>query len=275
MYPKKIMSNEKNNDTPNLSQNAYVLMGSYLGLTRSLFRLCAGSLIFLLFAAVILSSQEDKNLAIFFLFYFLFFLSIFIAYFISSRKFSKTLEYWTKNYFEQIYTIIFNTTIPKGNNEVENLLDLSRYIFPELQYDYVKYSHDYLDKLIFIIKSKLTASQNAEEMRILKAHNHKVNGYFFDFALKTQDGYFIIKNFQDNVVNIDDIKLLVQKAKSKYKDKHMRTRIFRILIVSKNYDELFLKRESLERVMSEEIDTNVKIDLIVKENRGYSVLWIS
>ena len=55
----------------------------------------------------------------------------------------------------------------------------------------------------------------------------------------------------------------------------MRTDIFRILIVSKNYDELFLNRESLERIMLEEIDTNVKIDLIVKENIGYSVLWIS
>ena len=123
-----------------------------------------------------------------------------------------TLEYWTKNYFEQIYTVIFNTTIPKGNNEVENLLDLSRYIFPELQYDYVKYSHDYLDKLIFLIKSKLTARENVEEMRILKAQNHEVNGYFFDFALKTQHGYFIIKNFKDKVVNIDEIKLLITKS---------------------------------------------------------------
>ena len=71
------------------------------------------------------------------------------------------------------------------------------------------------------------------------------------------------------------LNFLLQKAKSKYKDKHMRTDIFRILIVSKNYDELFLNRESLERIMLEEIDTNVKIDLIVKENKGYSVLWIS
>ena len=139
----------------------------------------------------------------------------------------------------------------------------------------MKYSHDYLDKFIFLIKSKLTARQNAEEMWILKAKNHEVNGYFFDFALKTQHGYFIIKNFKDKVVNIGEIKLLVQKAKNKYKDKHMRIDIFRILIVSENYDELFLNRESLERTMLEEIDTNVKIDLIVKENIGYSVLWIS
>ena len=61
------MSNEKNQYYPNLSQNAYVLMGSYSGLTRSLFRLSAGSLIFLLFAAIVLYDEGDKNLAIFFL----------------------------------------------------------------------------------------------------------------------------------------------------------------------------------------------------------------
>ena len=269
------MSTNKNNDNSNLSQNAYTLIRSFSGLSKSLFLLSGISLMLVGFAALYAYLQGDKNEALFFLFYFLFFLFIFISFFIRSRKFSKTLNDWTKNYFEQIYMIIFNTTIPKGNNEVENLLYLSRYIFPELQYDYVKYSHDYLDKLIFLIKSKFTTKQKAEEKRMLKAMNLKANGYSFDFALKTGRGYFIIKNFQEEFVKIDEIKLLVQKSKSKFKDKQMRQHIFRILIVSKNYDELFLNRESLERIMMQEIDPNVKIDLIVKENSGYSVLWIS
>ena len=269
------MSNDKNVDNPNLSQNAYTLIRSFSGLSRSLFILSGGSLLYLLIATAIINSQGNKDFALFFLIYFLFFLLFFIAYFVRSRKFSMTLKDWTKNYFEQIYIIVFNTTIPKGTNEVENILDLSRYIFPELRSDYVKYSQDFIENLYFLIKSKFITTQKSEEKRMRKALHYKGNGYSFDFALKTERGYFIIKNFHDKIVNIDDIQLLAQKAKSKFKDKYMRTHIFRILIVAKNYDELFLNSESLERIMIQKVDTTIKIDLIVKENIGYSVLWIS
>ena len=105
--------------------------------------------------------------------------------------------------------------------------------------------------------------------------NYKVNGYTFDFALKTDDGYFIIKDFQDKIVNIDDIKQLIDKAKSKFKNKYQLTHIFRILIVAKNYDNSFHERKSLEEIMTKEIKSKLKSDLIVKENIGYSLLWIS
>jgi hypothetical protein len=80
---------------------------------------------------------------------------------------------------------------------------------------------------------------------------------------------------QDKIVNIDDIKQLIDKTKSKFKNKYQLTHILRILIVTKNYDEPFLERASLEEIMNQKITSKLKIDLIVKENIGYSVLWIS
>jgi hypothetical protein len=40
----------------------------------------------------------------------------------------------------QNFTIIFNTTLPKGNNETENIIELSKFIFPELRSDFRKFS---------------------------------------------------------------------------------------------------------------------------------------
>ena len=51
--------------------------------------------------------------------------------------------------------------------------------------------------------------------------------------------------------------------------------IFRIICVAKNYDENFLDRESLEKLMTEKLQSDLKIDLLIKEPNGYSVLWIS
>ena len=81
--------------------------------------------------------------------------------------------------------------------------------------------------------------------------------------------------FDDKIVNIDDIIHLIEKAKRKFKNRYQRIFIIRILVVAKNYDGIFLERTSLEKIMTQTIKSKLKIDLIVKEDVGYSVLWIS
>ena len=270
-----VMYNDENKDQPQLSQSAYILIGSFSTFSRSLLLAFGMALVIIIIAAGVFHSIGEDSLTTIFLYFFFFLLAYFLLYYLKSRKFSKHLKIWKKNYFDQIYTIIFNTTIPKGNNEIEKILFLSRYIFPELSYDFIKYSSDYIDNLRYYLKSKFSDVKKIEEKRILKAMNYKVNRNTFDLALKTDRGYFIIKNFDDKIVNINDIAHLAEKTKSKFKNIYQRTNILRILIVAKNYDEPFLERASLEEIMIQKIKPKLKIDLIVKENIGYSVLWIS
>ena len=265
----------ESSDPPQLSQSAYTLMASFSSLTITLLGVVGLSLLFFIIAADYANSKEDKFMTIYFLFFFTIILLLLLWYLLQTRKFSKYFKIWKKSYFDQTYTIIFNTTIPKGDNEITKILYLSNYIFPQLRYDYIKYSTYYVDILKYFIKSKLFDLKKIEEKRILKAMNYKVNGYTFDFALKTDDGYFIIKNFDDKIVTISDIKQLIDKAKSRFKTKYQRIHILRILIVAKNYDKAFPERGSLEEIMTKEIKSKLKIDLIVKENIGYSLLWIS
>ena len=105
--------------------------------------------------------------------------------------------------------------------------------------------------------------------------NCNVNGYSFDFSFKTNHGYFIIKNFDDKIVTIDDIKQLIHKAKDRFKNKYWRIHISRILIVAKNYEKSFHDTKTLEEIMIGEIKYNLKIDLIVQGKSWILVLWIS
>jgi hypothetical protein len=95
-----------------------------------------------------------------------------------------------------------------------------------------------------------------------------------DLLRKTKVGYFIVKDFGDNIVTFEDIQRLSTVC-NKLRGKTPAKNIFRIICVAKNYDENFLDRESLEKLMTEKLQSDLKIDLLIKEPNGYSMLWIS
>jgi hypothetical protein len=77
--------------------------------------------------------------------------------------------------------------------------------------------------------------------------------YSLDLALKTKEGYFIVKDFKDKIVTLEDLKQLILVISNKFKDKYQRTFVFRVLCVAKEYDQPLLQQESLERQMTEEL----------------------
>lgn len=87
-------------------------------------------------------------------------------------------------------------------------------------------------------------------------------------ANKTDEGYLLVKDFKDKVVSSEDLKELAKMAKEKL------THIFRVISVAKTYDESFLNRETLEKQMTTQLRSSFKIDLILEEKVGYSVLWV-
>jgi hypothetical protein len=115
-------------------------------------------------------------------------------------------------------------------------------------------------------------------MIISESMNYKVSSdYSVELALRTSDGYFIVKEFKDKVVSLEDLKHLVKLLSRKFRDIDAippSVDIFRVIVVAKAYDESFLNRETLEKRMTTELKANFKIDLILEEQTGYSVLWV-
>jgi hypothetical protein len=94
-----------------------------------------------------------------------------------------------------------------------------------------------------------------------------------DLALRTEVGYFIVKDFKGNIVTVADLKQLSRIVGGKFKNRYRKTYVFRVICVSKQYDPSFLKAKSLEEQMIE-LDSNFPIDLLIEEKVGYSVLWV-
>ncbi|MGB7661757.1 MAG: hypothetical protein WBL67_03390 [Nitrososphaeraceae archaeon] len=84
-----------------------------------------------------------------------------------------------------------------------------------------------------------------------------------------------MKSFGDSVVTVDNLKELIMTISNKFRNKYGRLDVFRVIVVARDYDQPFLNRESLEQMMKGELKSKFDIDLIVEEQVGYTVLWIS
>jgi hypothetical protein len=193
-----------------------------------------------------------------------------VWFFVHANRLYNELRHWNEDYIAQAYIINFDTTIPEGNTAAEKILNISKRIFPELTASYYKFSPYLGGHLRSYFKRKLGRS---DEQQISKALNYMVNSYHLDLALKTIDGYFVVKYFGDKTVTVEDLKKLVQIVQGRFKDKYRRTFVLRTVCAAKNYDNSFLEVESLERQMTD-LDANFSVDLLIEEKRGYSVLWV-
>lgn len=266
---------EEPQSTLSLSQRAYVIVKSLIGASRWLLRLVIGILFFNILALIVRlnsTSMATQNLV---------FVSIVFSIAISAYVFGwfvikaphayKKLQEWDEDYLESAYILIFDTTIPKGNSTGEKVFNLAKLVFPELRSDlYISP----LDKPTFpsfvkALLSKKKKTRNAIHEDISQSLNYRIDSYVLDVAYKTDEGYFVIKDFKDKVVTPEDFREVTRIVKEKF------THIFRVICVAKAYDESFLNKETLEKQMTKELKANFKIDLILEEKVGYSVLWIS
>jgi hypothetical protein len=200
------------------------------------------------------------------------FTPILIWRFIKARRAYQSLEEWKDEYVELAYIIVFDTTIPKGNTTGERVLNLAKAIFPELTPAYIDTYADFIDRIRLYLKRKFRKSeQKISRMRI----NYKGKSYLVDLALKTEEGYFIVKDFGDEIVSIENLRELVEMVRSSFKDKYQRTHVFRLICVAKTFSQPFLETNLLEEIMTKQLKSNFEIDLLVQEKVGYSVLWVS
>jgi hypothetical protein len=257
---------EETDDTPSISQRAYLIAKSLSELTGLPFIWFV--LILVIFLLIFFHPPSNRMFPDFVkvgalagVAYTSFILVWFI---IKARRLNQNFDDWERDYIEQVYTLVFDTTIPKGNTTAEKILNLAMAVFPELRPDYIPTR--LRDRIKLHFKRKLDKPQH---IIVSESMNYKVSPeYSVDLGLKTQEGYFIVKDFKDKVVSFEELRYLAEILGHKFRD------IFRVICVAKAYDESFLNEIS-ERLMTEELKANFKIDLLVEEKVGYSVLWTS
>ena len=267
-----VLATDESESTLSLSQRAYVHVKSLRSASRWLLILVIGILFFNVLAIIAWINATSKTIEIL--------VSIIISTAISAYVLGwfavkaphayRKLQEWDEDYLESAYIIIFDTTIPKGNTAGEKVFNLSKLVFPELRSDlYISP----LDKPTFpafmkALLSKRNIIRNSINEDTSETLNRRFDSYVIDVAHKTDVGYFTVKDFKDKTVKPEDLRQLTRILKENF------THIFRVICVAKAYDESFLNRETLDKQMSE-LKANFKIDLIVEEKVGFSVLWIS
>jgi hypothetical protein len=185
------------------------------------------------------------------------------------RHLNQLLKSWDRDYLQQSYILVFDTTVPKGNTNAEKIFNLATAVFPELVGFIPSISLPTpVNRLRLYLKSKLKSLRR--RVTIPKTWNYKVDSYVLDLVLETDSGLFIIKDFKDNVVKLNDLKQLLEVIDSAFKRE-----IFRTICVAKRYDHPFLDRESLESLMEKNLKPDFPIDLLIEEEVGYTAIWIS
>jgi hypothetical protein len=180
----------------------------------------------------------------------------------------RRLSEWNEDYLQSAYILIFDTTLPKGESSGKRLLYLASLVFPELRPDI--YYSALLDKPTtgVFAKSLWNKIRHRKDSEVMAAaFDQKIDSYNLDVVYRIAKGYFIIKNFENQVVTSDELKKFLEVISKQY------TKIFRVIVVAKEYEPK-LKGESLGEQIASWSGYNFPFDLIVEENLGYSVLWI-
>ena len=258
-----------NNSGLTLTQRGYVLATALRETSSMTLRALAIILGFILFGVLMWNYGRDINSLIFWLIWI--FILIFIVtvyYYTRYRKYFVEFNNWKEDYLEQSYFLIFETSVPIGADTAEKVLNISRLIFPELRSDYIHYSPYYTDHINNYFRRLFRREYKLEK-------NYRINSYSFDLVLKTLRGYYVVKDFDNEIVTADQIQKMIKIVSRGFRDKFQKTFVFRAVCVAKEYESQFMNPQSLETLMLEQARPNIKIDLLIDEGKGYSVLWVS
>jgi len=157
----------------------------------------------------------------------------------------KEFESIERQFVRQSYLINFETSLPEGDSRIEKILNQSIHVFPTL-------------KEIYRVAKK-------EEKKIPLKTNQKIHNQILDAVVQTKKGNFIIKFFQPSA-NYQEIKNLVDDLSKS------RQKIFRVLCISPQFDKVFQSNQLVD--LMSKLPKEFKLDLIIEENQGYSMLWI-
>lgn len=157
----------------------------------------------------------------------------------------KEFESIEGQFIRQSYLLNFETSVPEGDNKVEKILNQAIHVFPSLK--------------------EIQRKAKKKQTKIPYKINQKINGETVDAIVGTEKGEFIVKFFE-NKVSTSELKNLVNLI-SKSRD-----RVFRVLCVAKEYDDELQSNKLVDIV--DNLPKYYRLDLIIEEEHGYSMLWI-
>jgi len=196
-----------------------------------------------------------------------------IYFFFHVQKKIKNLEKWDANYVKQSYFLVFQTTIPVGDTMGEKIYHLAKHVYPELRSEIALSDPSVLEKIEWHLRRFISylfrRKRESEQERLSKALNYRTDSYILDLVLKTRHGFFIVKYFGNKTVGLTDLNELIKIVKKKFSPKMWtESKSSRVICVAREYDPEILLR--VKDLVTSEINT----DLLVEEERGFSVLWI-
>jgi uncharacterized membrane protein (DUF485 family) len=277
------MQDHEFENTPSLTQRAYIIAKSLRSASYWLLALTLSLIFFSLLAFISYSisfSKSNPNVITGGSLIIIIFISSYIVgwFIIKARHEYRRISKWNEDYLHSSYTLIFDTSVPKGNTTGEKVLSLAKLVFPELRDDFAISIWDEPNAYAFVsdLVKRITGRNNKSKLdgNAFYEKDFAIDSYVLDLVLKTKAGYFIVKDFGNRVVTIHDLHQVLTIC-NKLRGKTPAKNIFRIISVAENYDDNFLDRESLEKLMAEKPQSDFKIDLLHKETNGYSVLWVS
>lgn len=171
--------------------------------------------------------------------------------FIRSKKDLKDLKDWQQAYLGHSYVTNFELNPPKGTSTVDRVVKAAAEIFPQ-----IKYAKDYPE-----LSSEL--SKTGRSTRFSK----QVDQTSIDISLKTKEGWFIVKDYGDNEVALDDVKAIIKATK-----KYAAEEVFRVILVSNNYHGSLSDPE--EHAIPDKLG-GLPIDLLFPVKGGFYAMWIS
>lgn len=252
-----------------LSQRAYVNSQSLKAASKRLLILVSCITFFsaLALAALLFSTNQNIIVVVGVVISFILSVYIIIWFIIIAPHAYRRLSEWNEDYLHSAYILIFDTTLPKGDSSGKRLLNLARMVFPELNPD-VYYSA-LLDKQSTPVftKSLWNKLRQRKAPETEATFDQKVDSQNLDVVYDTGKGYFIIKDFKDQVVTLDKLKTFLETISNHF------SKIFRVIVVAKDYESK-LTGETLEEQMSKLSREKFPFDLIMEEKLGYSVVWI-
>lgn len=145
----------------------------------------------------------------------------------------------------QSYLVNFETSIPEGDNRVDKILNHSCLVFPELQ--------------ILLRRAK------SNNKKLPAKLDQKIRNDTVDIIMSTRKGDFIVKFFDS--VSFSTLEQFTDNLSKSGKA------VFRVLCVSKNYDDELQSPQLTSLIKKLNLDFNM--DLIFEDEQGYSMLWIN
>ncbi|CAE6500694.1 hypothetical protein [Candidatus Nitrosotenuis uzonensis] len=170
------------------------------------------------------------------------FLFLWITY--RGHAYRKELRAIENQLIRQSYLVNFETSIPEGNDRIDKILNHSCLVFPELQ---------------SLLGGK------TDRKKLPYRVDQTIGRQKIDVIVSTKRGDFIVKFF--DYVSVQTLEQFTDDLAKSGKA------IFRVLCISKNYDEQ-LQSSQLSSIM-QRLNLDFDMDLIFEDEQGYSMLWIN